>query len=581
MNQSTLTELQDKLLQKEKELYSIQKIGQALSSTLNLDSLLNLIMKEITKLMDADRSTLYLVDKQRKEIWSKIALKAEVKEIRQKFGVGISGYVAQAGEKINIPDAYKDSRFDPSTDKRTGYHTRSILCIPVWEPISDDNSRQILGVIQVLNKKEGPFTEVDEGILEAIASEVAIAISNAQLYEQLEKKYKEMDLLYEYEQKLTGEYNLQEILKEFLISIINYFKGNRVGLIYPADDQIHFLHLNEQKITQHLTLTAEVQGKFHSIQNSNQSEVINNQDAILKMIQATLKAEFHYLKFIPIEFDVEKADFALLLLKDSPEREGFREDSDLQITDIIAQKIIRALELNMLRNKLLSQERLSTVGQMMSTIVHDLRGPVNNINGFLDLLSEEENTPEEREEFTQIMRSEIQSVTNMTTEILDFAKGKTSILPRKCTVKDIIKRFQPQIEQLFRNSNVNFTIDNFSKKKMHIDIEKFTRVLYNIAKNAKEAMEKRGNFFLKIFDAKDQVIFEMTDDGPGIPEEIRGRLFESFVTSGKESGTGLGLAIVRKIIEEHHGEIDLKSEVGKGTSFFIKIPELPMESLEA
>lgn len=578
MNQPTLAELKDRLLQKEKELYSIQKIGQALSSTLNLDSLLNLIMKEITKLMDADRSTLYLVDKQRKEIWSKIALKAEVKEIRQKFGVGISGYVAQAGEKINIPDAYKDSRFDPSTDKRTGYRTRSILCIPVWEPISDDNARQVLGVIQVLNKREGPFTEVDEGILEAIASEVSIAISNAQLYEQLEKKYKEIDLLYEYEQKLSGEYNLQEILKEFLISIINYFKGNQAGLIYPADDQIHFLHLNKREIAQHLTLNAEMQEKFRSFQNSNQSQIMKKQDAILEIIQTNLKAGFRYIKFIPIQFDAEKADFALLLLKDSPEMRGFREESDLQIIDMIAQKIIRALELNMLRDKLLSQERLSTVGQMMSTIVHDLRGPVNNINGFLDLLLEEENTPEERDEFSQIMRSEIQSITNMTTEILDFAKGKTSILPRKCTARDIIKRFQPQIDQLFRDTNINFTIDNLSKKKMYIDIEKFTRVLYNIAKNAKEAMEKKGNFSLKIIDSEDQVMFELTDDGPGIPEEIRGRLFESFVTSGKESGTGLGLAIVRKIIEEHRGQIDLKSEVGKGTSFFIKIPELAMES---
>ncbi|MEJ2050144.1 MAG: histidine kinase, partial [Calditrichota bacterium] len=97
MSADTLPELKNKLLQKEKELYSIRKIGQALSSTLNLDDLLILVMKEITVLMNAERSTLYLVDKRKKEIWSKIALEVEVKEIRQKFGEGISGYVAKTG----------------------------------------------------------------------------------------------------------------------------------------------------------------------------------------------------------------------------------------------------------------------------------------------------------------------------------------------------------------------------------------------------------------------------------------------------------------------------------------------------
>ena len=104
MSKNQIDNLKNQLLQKEKELYSIQKIGQALSSTLHLDQLLNLIMKEITHLMNADRSTLYLLDKHRNEIWSKIALKAEVKEIRLKVGVGISGHVAATGDIINILD---------------------------------------------------------------------------------------------------------------------------------------------------------------------------------------------------------------------------------------------------------------------------------------------------------------------------------------------------------------------------------------------------------------------------------------------------------------------------------------------
>ena len=241
--------------------------------------------------------------------------------------------------------------------------------------------------------------------------------------------------------------------------------------------------------------------------------------------------------------------------------------------DIVAQKISRPLELNTLRQSLLRQERLSAVGQMMSTIVHDLRSPVNSIYGFLELLVEENVSPEEKKEYADIMRMEIQSITNMTTEILDFAKGKTSILPRKCAVANVVKRFQPQAEQLFKDSGIALRIQSESKKLLYADLEKLTRVFYNIAKNAKEAMGDRGEFVFRTFDVDGEVVFELADNGPGIPEEIRDRLFESFVTSGKKSGTGLGLAIVKKIVEDHHGSITIESETGKGTRFLIRLPE--------
>jgi signal transduction histidine kinase len=192
-------------------------------------------------------------------------------------------------------------------------------------------------------------------------------------------------------------------------------------------------------------------------------------------------------------------------------------------------------------------------------------------------MTEAVTSPEERQEYSQIMQLEIQSIMTMITEILDFSKGKTSILPRKASAAEILKRFQPQIDQLFRNSGIAIKLENNSKKLIHIDIEKLTRVFYNISKNAKEALKNQGNFYFKIYDAEKEVIFELKDDGPGIPEEIRGQLFDSFVTSGKESGTGLGLAIVKKIIDEHYGKIEISTAKGQGTTFFIRIPEFKKE----
>jgi len=562
-----LKELQDRLLQKEKEIYSIQKIGQALSSTLHLDQLLNLIMKEITHLMNADRSTLYIVDLHKNEIWSKIALKAEIKEIRQKIGVGISGHVAATGETINIPDAYQDKRFDPTTDKKTGYHTRSILCIPVWEPATTETSRKIMGVIQVLNKNEGPFTSEDEGILQAVASEVAIAISNARLYEQLEKKYNEIDLLYGLEQKLSGVYKLSELYQSILTSTTGHLQCDSAALIFPEGNRLQFLQMEKKDLRSSKSLSTEEQAALIEIFSAQ------SKPESLQKLNQNLHCNYDYFKKIPLESGQGPLKFAILLLHNRNRPYEFTEMDESQVIDIIAQKIIRAADLYDLRERLLHQERLSAVGQMMSTIVHDLRSPVNSIDGFLELLLEEDITPEDKGEYAQIMKMELHSITQMTSEILDFAKGKTSILPRKVGVRDILKRFQPQAEQLFRNSGIQLHIDNASTKLLYADIDKLIRVFYNIAKNAKEALNKKGDFYFKVFDKNDAVIFELSDNGPGIPDDIKGRLFESFVTSGKESGTGLGLAIVKKIIDEHHGQIQMKSSNSSGTTFSVTIPE--------
>ena len=577
MTSETLHQLKGILRQKEKELYSIQKIGQALSSTLNIDDLLNLVMKEITFLMNADRSTLYLVDRRKKEIWSKIALKAEVKEIRQKFGKGISGYVAETGRKINIPDAYQDSRFDPSTDKRTGYRTRSILCIPVWEPLSMGKKAKLMAVIQVLNKKTGSFTEEDEGILEAIGSEVSIALANARLYEQLKKKFNEIDLLYDFEQKLSGGYQIHEILRSILLRTLQTLKSKKIAIIFPIESKYHLLSVDEKNQFKSEILPDIDEEILPPEILTKPQRLKKIQNAFKREIKKYVDPELKIFRILPLVFREDRVEFAALVLSSQVEAGKRTSISDHQIIGIVEQKISRALELSFLRERIIKQERLFTVGQMMSTIVHDLRSPLNTISGFMELMLEKETSAKERNEYSDIIRLEIQSIANMTREILDFAKGKTSILPRKISVVDIIKRFQMQVEQLFRNTEILLKFESESKRLIYADAEKITRVLYNIAKNAKEALKGKGEFLFRSFDANGEVVFQITDNGPGIPEEIRDRLFESFVTSGKESGTGLGLAIAKKIIDEHEGIIEIKSAKNKGTTFFIKIPEYQKE----
>jgi HD-GYP domain-containing protein (c-di-GMP phosphodiesterase class II) len=166
------------------KLTSLLEVGKAMTSERNLDRLLQLILGEVTRVMEAERSSLFLVDRERNELWSKIAQGLEVREIRLKIGTGISGYVAQSGKIVNIPDAYADARFSQETDHRTGFHTRNILCAPMLNRQND-----IIGVVQVLNKKNGVFTGEDEELILALSSQAAVAVENAILYEDIQKLF--------------------------------------------------------------------------------------------------------------------------------------------------------------------------------------------------------------------------------------------------------------------------------------------------------------------------------------------------------------------------------------------------------
>jgi adenylate cyclase len=153
-----------------------------ITSQLDLDQLLQQVMREATRILGAERSTLFLHDENAGELFSRVAMGAKVNEIRFPDHAGIAGAVFTTGKAINIPHAYADLRFNPSFDKQTGFFTRSILCTPVI-----NKQGTTIGVTQVLNKSGGAFSTEDESRLKAFTAQVAIALENAKLFEDVQK----------------------------------------------------------------------------------------------------------------------------------------------------------------------------------------------------------------------------------------------------------------------------------------------------------------------------------------------------------------------------------------------------------
>jgi adenylate cyclase len=167
---------------------ALLKATSYLGQSLDLDKTLQVVMDEARHLMQADRSTLFLVDRAKGELWSKVAKSDDrtMMEIRIPADRGIAGYVAATGQTLNIPNAYEDPRFDSNVDKQTGYRTRNILCMPVY-----NSEGLLIGVTQLINKHQGSFTSLDEEFMRAFNIQAGIALENAKLFESvlLEKQY--------------------------------------------------------------------------------------------------------------------------------------------------------------------------------------------------------------------------------------------------------------------------------------------------------------------------------------------------------------------------------------------------------
>jgi sigma-B regulation protein RsbU (phosphoserine phosphatase) len=172
------------------ELSSIVEATKRLHSTLDLAELISIILQIATRQTDAERGTVFLVDYDREEIWSLVGLGIEQQEIRLPSAKGIAGWVARHGESVNLADASDDSRFEPEIDRRLGFRTGRLLCLPIRNQQS-----VIIGVLELLNKHSGDFTDTDERILDALSVHVALALENAQLHrERLAKQRRERDL---------------------------------------------------------------------------------------------------------------------------------------------------------------------------------------------------------------------------------------------------------------------------------------------------------------------------------------------------------------------------------------------------
>ncbi len=175
------------------DLRAVLDITRAMAAERDIDRLLRLITESASRIMNADRTSIFILDRGANELWSRVAQGSEISEIRFPAASGIAGHVATTAETLNIPDAYDDPRFNREIDRKTGYRTRQILCMPLTGV-----SGEVVGVIQILNKLDGEtFAAYDEGLLGTLAAQAGVILQQAtlmQAYVERERMARELSI---------------------------------------------------------------------------------------------------------------------------------------------------------------------------------------------------------------------------------------------------------------------------------------------------------------------------------------------------------------------------------------------------
>jgi len=386
---------------KSDKLQMIIQAAELVNSTIKIDEVLKNIVLVATGLTNADRGTLYLIDKEKDELWSLVAMGNEVKEIRLKIGEGFAGYVARTGEILNIKDVRQDTRFRSDVDKSTGYETKNTLTFPI-----KNNKGEIIGVLQLLNSKNGEFSKYDEELLNAMSIHAAIALNNAELVE-----------------------------------------------------------------------------------------------------------------------------------------------------------------------KLLHGERVQSLGKMANFLIQDIKKPILVSKRYADHLKTKNVSPENAQ-IIDMLLEQLNHVADIVQTTSSYSEGKTILRTLNVSLNKTLTDFSERITTYIETRNCHINNEFEKDVTVKLDVKEFYQCYLHIIKNACDAMPDGGSITVatKRDDKEKKVKILMKDNGLGIAESLKDKIFEPFFTQGKKTGTGLGLSITKKIVEAHNGTVDVQSSLGEGTTLIITVP---------
>ncbi len=557
-----------------KQLYLVSKV---IHSTLDQQEALNLIIKEAVRLVKATSGSLVLIN----PINGFLEIQAahglpEGTKLQLQVGEGITGWVAQQGKPTVVADVKKDKRY-----VQVHKHTQSELAVPL------EINGILSGVVNVDSDKLNAFNKNDLALLTELASQAALVIHNAFLYEQSQIRANLFESLITVGQAINSTLDLEEALSSITREASTLMKAPTCALqlLDETDSKLSLVasfgagesYLNKPDVNISESFSGSVVRlkkplQIENVQTSNtyQQQNIARKEGLVAMLS------------IPLVFGSKAIGTLNVYKKESYVFSNEEIHIAMALAEFSAMAIEKArlLERIVESEELLRQnEKLSALGLLAGEVAHEIRNPLTVLKMLYHSLELKFPKNDPREEDVRIMGEKMDHLNNIVEQILTFARNAEPQF-KPSDINKTIDDLRILVRQKIAQQNVQLDVqlsDNLPKVKA--DDQQLSQVFLNLTLNALEAMPNGGKLTIKSDSIQlsendknpTHVRIEFSDTGSGMDSESRKKAFTSLLNSNKPGGTGIGLAIVNRIIESHSGQIKIKSNA-IGTTFSIHIP---------
>lgn len=542
-------------------LAALYAVSKSLGTSLNLDEVLNQVMDAVIQLTQAERGFLTLVNRDTGALEIHAARNFERESIPQK-DVEISTTVVQSviesGKGIVTTDARSDPRF-ANQESVIFYALRSILCSPL------QTRGKTIGVIYVDNRaRSNLFTQDDLEILDALATQAAVAIENAGRYtrtdQALHNRIAELETLTQIDMQLNEYLDFQRVIELTLAWAVKGTHGT------------------------HAWITLEEEGfTYPNPQNSEQSGQFPYPDeALLSQLPEDFQYDFlrkdeHGPVYLVVPIQHARQTKGILIVV----HPAYFSDQAAQFLGRLAARAAAAIENARLYQAV--QDANESKSQFVSIVTHELRVPLTSIKGYTDLIRQGVVGPvnENQKEFLNVIRNNSDRMAALISDLSDISRIERGILkldpvfiPLHGYVDETINRLKPNLEEKSQLVNIHVPA---SLPKVYADPNRLVQILTNLISNASKYTPEKGTITIHAMKTEKQVRVEVIDNGIGISQDDQAKLFSQFFRSEsptvrEQAGWGLGLNVTKRLVETMEGSIGLSSQSGKGSTFWFTLP---------
>ena len=558
-----------------REINALLEISKAIASGLYLEDVLRLIVTVTANLMDSKICSLWILDERDQKLKLKATQSISEEYLKERslaMGEGVVGHVALHNQPMAILNVLKEPLYkEKELAKKEGLV--SMLSVPMC--IKD----RVIGVINCYTSYPHAFSKNEEEMLTTVANQAAICIENSGLMETLD---------------------IDEILKLVLEGVTKNIGFDRARL-YLVNEKRHVLEckmavgVDEGKI-KGITLPLDPEDSVVARSIFEKQPFIIPDASQDPRVNPILKEKFnlHSLVVIPL-LTKGKPLGAIAADHVEPGKNitseilesamTFAQQAGLAIHNALMYQELKAFsqqmeekiqkttaDLKKTEAQLIRSEKLAALGELAAGIAHEIRNPLTSINILIHSLRQNISSGESRSEDFKVIEEEIHRINEIVDQFLRFAKPAPPHLERTevtSIFEEILQLLRPQMEKL----RISVQKDFRSVPLITIDNEQMKQVILNLLMNSIQAMPEGGQFRLEGEVSKDGQWVELSirDSGVGIPPEDMDKLFDPFFST-KEGGIGLGLSIAHRIIDQHHGKIEVTSNPNEGTIFTVYLP---------